>query len=63
MDRRMAAISPAASVLRNATRWLMTFLFPSCCGPTRTYRREDHYMRGPGPAWRAKHSSERTQGG
>jgi len=22
----------------------------------RTYRPERHYMRGPGPAWRAKHS-------
>jgi hypothetical protein len=23
--------------------------------PVRAYRPEAHYMRGPGPAWRAKH--------
>ena len=23
--------------------------------PVRTYRPEAHYMRGPGPAWRARH--------
>jgi hypothetical protein len=23
--------------------------------PMRNYRPEAHYMRGPGPAWRAKH--------
>jgi hypothetical protein len=23
--------------------------------PTRTYRPEAHYMRGPGPKWREKH--------
>jgi hypothetical protein len=23
--------------------------------PVRVYRPEAHYMRGPGPAWRAKH--------
>ena len=24
--------------------------------PARTYRPEAHYMRGPGPKWRAKHA-------
>jgi hypothetical protein len=26
----------------------------------RPYRPELHYMRGPGPAWRAKHGSRQT---
>ncbi len=33
-------------------------------GPARRYRPEAHYMRGPGPKWRAKHAriSGRTVG-
>lgn len=27
---------------------------------TDSYRPEKHYMRGPGPKWRAKHGIERT---
>jgi hypothetical protein len=57
----MAAMSSITSLLRRAAGWLMTFLFPSWYGPARKYQPEDHYMRGPGPAWRAKHSSEDTQ--
>jgi hypothetical protein len=59
----MTAMSPVASLLRKAVGRLMMFLFPSCYGPARKYWREDHYMRGPGPKWRAKHSSEDTQVG
>jgi hypothetical protein len=59
----MATMSPVASFLRKAAGWLMTFLFPSCYGPARKYQPGDHYMRGPGPKWRAKHSSERGQVG
>jgi hypothetical protein len=28
-------------------------------GQANTYRPEAHYMRGPGPKWRAKHGSTR----
>jgi hypothetical protein len=34
---------------------LLTFLFPAWYGPSAKYQPEDHYMRGPGPKWRAKH--------
>ena len=27
---------------------------------TNSYRPERHYMRGPGPKWRAKHDIQRT---
>jgi hypothetical protein len=39
------------------TRWHE--LFQSACNP---YRPELHYMRGPGPKWRAKHH-DRTESG
>jgi hypothetical protein len=42
-----------ASFLRRVCGSLLTFLFPE---PPTKYRREDHYMRGPGPKWHAKHS-------
>jgi hypothetical protein len=29
----------------------------------RPYRPELHYMRGPGPAWRAKHGQDKAHGG
>jgi hypothetical protein len=44
--------SPAPGWVLDATarkwRWLSVSLFDS-------YRPEQHYMRGPGPKWRAKH--------
>jgi hypothetical protein len=43
--------SISASLLRALTR-LLTLLGNE---PVRIYRPEAHYMRGPGPAWRAKH--------
>jgi hypothetical protein len=42
------AFRSAVNVLLNALAWIGK-------DPVRTYRREAHYMRGPGPAWRAKH--------
>jgi hypothetical protein len=44
-------------------RALLTFLFPAWYEVDRTYRPEDHYMRGPGPKWHAKHLAERAPGG
>ena len=33
-------------------------LFRTACDP---YRPERHYMRGPGPKWRAKHATVHAQ--
>ena len=54
----MTTLSLVVSLLRRTAGGLMIFLFPSCYGPARKYVREDHYMRGPGPKWRAKHLSD-----
>ncbi len=43
----LATRTPTQAVARR-WRWLRT----SVCDP---YRPELHYMRGPGPKWRAKH--------
>jgi hypothetical protein len=50
-------------LLRSAISALVTFLGPSWDGPTRRYRPEDHYMRGPGPKWREKHFVDRASAG
>jgi hypothetical protein len=53
------AASALISVLRKAVSSVVIFLGPSWDGPRRTYRPEDHYMRGPGPKWREKHFRDR----
>jgi hypothetical protein len=50
-------LAPGPS-LRRAGVALLTFLFPSAYGPLAKYRPQDHYMRGPGPKWRAKHLAQ-----
>jgi hypothetical protein len=52
--------SAVVSLLRSAAGSLLTFLGPSWDGPRGRYRPEDHYMRGPGPKWREKHSLDRA---
>lgn len=47
-----------ALLTRHAPEALMTFLFPAWYGPSARYRPENHYMRGPGPKWRAKYLAE-----
>ena len=47
--------STLAVRLRAAVGFLLTFLGRLGNEPVRAYRPEAHYMRGPGPAWRAKH--------
>jgi len=42
--------------LRRAVGAVVTFLGPSWNDAVVKYRPEDHYMRGPGPKWREKHS-------
>jgi hypothetical protein len=56
-------VSGLISLLRSAAGALLTFLGPSWDGPRRKYRPHDHYMRGPGPKWREKHSSGRVSAG
>jgi hypothetical protein len=45
------SVSISASLLRALTRLLILLSNE----PVKIYRPEAHYMRGPGPAWRAKH--------
>lgn len=40
---------------------LLALLLPFWYGPDRKYFPEEHYMRGPGPKWREKHSAESGQ--
>ncbi|SDI26838.1 MULTISPECIES: hypothetical protein [Bradyrhizobium] len=51
--------SVLASHLRHAIGVVVTFLGPSWDGQDKKYRPEEHYMRGPGPKWREKHSLHR----
>jgi hypothetical protein len=48
------------SLLRIVRSGLLSFLFPE---EVTKYRPEDHYMRGPGPKWRAKHLVDRKSAG
>jgi len=61
MPRNLSTVSVAVSLLRSAVSTVLTFLGPSWDGPTRRYRPEDHYMRGPGPKWREKHFLDRRR--
>jgi hypothetical protein len=51
----VAAIAKTWSAVTNAWRALLA-------ERARTYRPEAHYMRGPGPKWRAKHVQIRNIG-
>jgi hypothetical protein len=54
--QRFSSIAVAmAPVLRAAGSFLLKWLARLGNEPVRAYRPEAHYMRGPGPAWRAKH--------
>jgi len=50
-SRAMAGLASASHL---AMTGLLTFMFPVWYGPNRKYQPEEHYMRGPGPKWRAK---------
>jgi hypothetical protein len=54
MLRVSRAAKSLASISRIAVRALLEFMFPDWYGPNQKYRPEQHYMRGPGPKWRAK---------
>ncbi|WP_165445485.1 hypothetical protein [Bradyrhizobium uaiense] len=51
----MRAVVFIASLLRSAAEGLLKFFAWIGEEPISVYRPEAHYMRGPGPAWRAKH--------
>jgi len=54
--------SPVLISLLRVVR-VVTFLGPSWDGPVKRYRPEEHYMRGPGPKFREKHSLRRASPG
>jgi hypothetical protein len=60
MDQQSASLS---SGLARATTALWTALMNAVriglSGPTKNYRPEAYYMRGPGPKWREKHAGGR----
>lgn len=49
-----------SAILASAVKHLRAFLAHAAAllaiDPANTYRPEAHYMRGPGPKWRAKHA-------
>jgi hypothetical protein len=51
-DMRQPSSIPFMALLLRALTRLLTLLGNE---PVRAYRPEVYYMRGPGPAWRAKH--------
>ena len=63
MEALSRLASCVGSLLRSAIAGLLKFLFPSWYEPDRPYHPEEHYMRGPGPKWRAKHLSNGTSTG
>jgi hypothetical protein len=60
MPRLPSTASVFVPLLRRGISSLLTFLGPSWDGPVRSYKPEDHYMRGPGPKWREKHLVDRA---
>src|SRR5215469_3789259 len=50
-SRALARVASASHVAFSA---LLTFMFPEWYERDQKYRPEQHYMRGPGPKWRAK---------
>jgi len=48
------AIANLDSVSRVTVTALLAFMFPDWYGPYKKYQPEQHYMRGPGPKWKAK---------
>ena len=60
MGRAISVISGSAAALlprpfAGIGRFLALFWRELTRDALRPYRPEQHYMRGPGPAWRAKH--------
>ncbi|WP_291685278.1 hypothetical protein [Bradyrhizobium sp.] len=60
MSQTSFTASVLVSLLRKVVGAVVTFLGPSWDGPRRAYQPHHHYMRGPGPKWREKHSRNRA---
>jgi hypothetical protein len=63
MGRAIAAISGSAAALlprpfAGLRDFLTSFLREMIHDAAHPYRPEQHYMRGPGPAWRAKNGTK-----
>lgn len=63
MGRAISVISGSAAALlprpfAGFGQYLAAFWHEMTRDAVRPYRPEQHYMRGPGPAWRAKHGIE-----
>jgi hypothetical protein len=61
MGRAIAILSGSAAVSRPFTvvgQVVVRFWRELTRDTVRPYRPERHYMRGPGPAWRAKHGQQ-----
>jgi hypothetical protein len=58
MSKRHLPTTTTALVSLGAKAWLSiaSALCTLIIGRANTYRPEAHYMRGPGPKWRAKHA-------
>ena len=63
MSRISFTASVLVSTLRKVVGAVATFLGPSWDGPRKTYQPHHHYMRGPGPKWREKHSANCASAG
>jgi hypothetical protein len=63
MPRISHVASMFVALARSALGAVVTFVGSCWDGPTGKYRPEDHYMRGPGPKWRAKHFIDRACAG
>jgi hypothetical protein len=63
MPRILQVASIFVAMARSALGAAVTFVGSSWDGPVGKYRPEDHYMRGPGPKWRAKHFIDRASAG
>jgi hypothetical protein len=63
MRQKLFTAPVVVSCFRSAVSSLVALLGPSWDGPVRKYRPEQHYMRGPGPKWRAKHLPDRASAG
>lgn len=61
MEQRHSALAAGlVSALAGIWTFLVKLLLVRPAGEPRPYRPEKHYMRGPGPKWREKHSSGRV---
>ncbi|MBR0795228.1 hypothetical protein JQ615_07500 [Bradyrhizobium jicamae] len=55
---RASSSTAIVTLLRRAAEPLFKFLAWIGEEPISVYRPEAHYMRGPGPAWRARHAQQ-----